>query len=195
MKALEGHIPFQARFGHSPDLSTLIPFGTHTWVKLYKPGKLNPQAKEGCFVGFDVECQGYKIYYPDTRTVNIKCEVVFDKEKLTYDNSTIPLPIDDLPEGENEPKISQNISKPPQRPKTLQIDIPKIPENPENTSPLSTPTTEPMKTTTTDPQPNHDGLINPGPEYGRSQWQCHAPGFYKNYNEGRVNTAIANESL
>jgi hypothetical protein len=190
-KALEGRSPFQARFGHSPDLSTLIPFGTHTWVKLYKPGKLNSQAKEGRFVGFDTECRGYKVYYPETRTVNVEREVVFNKDKLTYDDSTVPLPIDDSPEGENRDKISQTVSKEPQRPKTPQIDIPKTLEN---IPPAPIPITEPTETITADPQPGRDGLVDPGPEYGRSRRQRHAPGFYKNYNEGKVSSALALET-
>jgi len=190
-QALEGRSPFQARFKHSPDLSTLIPFGTHTWVKLYKPGKLNPQAKEGRFVGFDKECRGYKIYYPDTRTVNIEREVTFDKAKLTYDDSTIPLPVDDSPEGENNIKISQIVSKPPEQPKSPRNETPEIPKD---TSTATPPIYEPPKEIPINPQPNRDGLIDPGPEYGRSQRQRHAPGFYKSYNEGKVNSAIAYEA-
>ena len=190
-KALEGRSPFQACFGHPPDLSKLIPFGTHTWVKLYKPSKLNPQAREGRFVGFDTECRGYKIYYPDARTINIEREVVFDKSKLTYDESTVSLPIDESPEGENNVKISQIVSKPPERPKTPQNDAPTIPNNTPTAAP---PPNEPIKTIPNDLQPNRDGLVDPGPAYGRSQWQRHAPGFYKSYNEGKVSTAMAYET-
>src|SRR5262245_33188369 len=92
-RALDGSTPFQARFGKTPDLSELVPFGTRAWVKIHSAGKLEPRARLGYFVGYDDTSTGYKIYYPERRTVGVEREVVFD----TSPRDVIEVPIDDLP--------------------------------------------------------------------------------------------------
>jgi hypothetical protein len=91
-RALDGMTPFEARYGTKPDLSALVPFGTRAWVKIMDAGKLEPRAKLGFFVGFDDESTGFRIYYPDKRTVNPEREVTFDR--LTRDEQ---VPIDATP--------------------------------------------------------------------------------------------------
>ncbi len=39
-RALNGKTPYATKFGKKPDMSNLVPFGTRTWVKKAKSGKL-----------------------------------------------------------------------------------------------------------------------------------------------------------
>lgn len=41
---------------------SLLPFGVPAWVKVVDAGKLNTQVKPGCFVSYDAETRGYRIY-------------------------------------------------------------------------------------------------------------------------------------
>jgi hypothetical protein len=92
-RSLKGRTPFDARFGRKPDLSSVVPFGTRAWVKLVHSGKLEARAKLGYFVGFDFQSTGYRIYYPERRSVGVEREVVFD----TSSRDNIIVDIDDIP--------------------------------------------------------------------------------------------------
>jgi hypothetical protein len=46
-RSLNGISPFEAVHGSAPDLSMLVPFGTHAWVKDVKAGKLDRRSKHG----------------------------------------------------------------------------------------------------------------------------------------------------
>jgi len=39
-------------------------FGAIVWMKVKDAGKLNSQAVEGYFVGYDKESKGYRLYFP-----------------------------------------------------------------------------------------------------------------------------------
>ena len=56
----------------------LKPWGNKVWVKLTKPGKLNSQSREGRFVGHDEESKGYRIYWPENRSLTVERDVVFE---------------------------------------------------------------------------------------------------------------------
>jgi hypothetical protein len=77
-RALDGKTPYEARYSRKPNMSNVIPFGTKAWVKIDDTGKLEACADPGYFVGFDNESTGYRIYFPDKRTVKPEREVIFD---------------------------------------------------------------------------------------------------------------------
>ena len=83
-RALDGGTPFFARHGKKPDISGTVLFGTKVWVKIHGAKKLDKHARMGRFVGFDAQSTGYRIYFPDNRSIAIEREVVFD---LTDDES------------------------------------------------------------------------------------------------------------
>src|SRR5262245_30941426 len=92
-RALDGKTPHESRFNQVPDLRDLVPFGTRAWVKIHNAGKLEHRAKLGYCVGYDDNSTGYRIYYPERRTVGVEREVVFD----TSPRDVIEVSIDDLP--------------------------------------------------------------------------------------------------
>ncbi|KAF8833347.1 hypothetical protein BDN67DRAFT_917194 [Paxillus ammoniavirescens] len=58
-------MPHEMVYGQKPDLSNLHHLGCTVFVKISNAGKLDEQAKAGKFVGYDMNCKGYRIYWPD----------------------------------------------------------------------------------------------------------------------------------
>ena len=64
-KAIGMATPYEKRFGLKPDISDFHIFGSHVYVKREKePGKLDPQAQEGHWIGLESESNGHYIYWP-----------------------------------------------------------------------------------------------------------------------------------
>jgi hypothetical protein len=92
-RALNGGTPFQGRYGKPADLRGLVPFGTECWVKVVGAKKLDRRARKAHFVGYDDESTGFRVYFPDKRSIGIEREVVFNvKDDESFVTS--------MPEGE-----------------------------------------------------------------------------------------------
>ena len=65
-----------------PNLEHLHEFGATVYVKDLSAGKLDTQAKVGKFVGYDNESKGYRIYWPEKRSVTIEREVRFNLDEI-----------------------------------------------------------------------------------------------------------------
>lgn len=50
--------------GQKPNLKRVLVFGAIVWVKVKDAGKLDSQAVEGHFVGYDKESKAYQVYFP-----------------------------------------------------------------------------------------------------------------------------------
>ena len=61
-KALNGKMPYELINKTKPFLGGIQEFGTATYVKDPKAGKLNSRAQLGQFVGYNSESKGYRIY-------------------------------------------------------------------------------------------------------------------------------------
>ena len=130
-KALPGSItPLEKATGRKPNLSRVLVFGSVVWVKVKDAGKLEPQAVEGHFVGYDEESKGYRIYYPKRRTVIVERDVFFDKDAA--------IDLDEVA-FEGEPDISSQPATNNTTPVTNPVEI-----EPEN-SPISIPTIRPRR--------------------------------------------------
>ena len=97
-RALDGVTPYEARYGEVPDMSNVVPFGTKAWVKIVDAGKLEARAEQGYFVGFDAESAGYRIYFPEKRTVKPEREVTFDFRRAA---DSVAIPGEVQPVGES----------------------------------------------------------------------------------------------
>jgi hypothetical protein len=77
MKALtNGLMPYKAVTGKKPDLCDVCEWGKKVWVRLEVKGrKLGGHVKEGRWMGVDEQSKGFWIYWPDTKTVSVKCNV------------------------------------------------------------------------------------------------------------------------
>lgn len=76
-RALGGIMPWQALYGSPPNLSNLKRFGEAVWVHDASGSKLDARAREGCWLGFDTESRGHRIYWPTTKAVSVERNVYF----------------------------------------------------------------------------------------------------------------------
>ncbi len=85
-KVLDGKTPYEALTGKVPDLSNLHIWGCVCWVHqnpdVVGQSKLDYQAKEGKWVGFDQSSQGNRIYWPGERKVAIERSVTFSRPEV-----------------------------------------------------------------------------------------------------------------
>ena len=166
-QALNGISPFEAIHGKAPDLSMLLPFGTHTWVKDIKAGKLDRRSKHGRFVGFDLDSRGYQIYFEAERRVNVEREVLFDYDRPLVDAQIqieveAPMKTIEAPKAVNE----QEIENAPATSRSLKTKV--VPKT-------------------------IDGLIEADPMKGRRMRARLVVGHFENVNEGRAAAALVSE--
>jgi len=107
--------------GHKPNLTKVLEFGAVVWVKVKNAGKLEPQAVEGHFVGYDEQSKGYRIYFPRRRSVIVERDVYFDKDAVVDVGNVVF-------EGETEGTELSNptipIKAPTSAPETSDMDTP-----------------------------------------------------------------------
>ena len=118
-------------------------------------GKLDPRARVCHFVGYDSESKGYRIYWPQKKSISVERDVVFNSNDVTSEDNTVPISDDVLAEGERE-KILQSLTpapssaksidekkedKPPEAPEeTDKVLFPSEPQNDENPVAIPSPT-------------------------------------------------------
>ena len=78
----EFKLPIEKATCCKPDLRGLLEWGTQIWVKNLQARKLGPQAKEGCFVGYNDESKGYHVYWPGKNRVSVERNVYIDKKAI-----------------------------------------------------------------------------------------------------------------
>jgi hypothetical protein len=130
MKAVVGMTPFEAVFGQKPDLQDVCEWGEKVWVRVEKGNKLGGHVCEGHYVGIDDRTtNGFRIYWPDTRTVTVEHNVHFDKTQVSVER----LKGEDWEFVEPSPDAPPNSTPGPSSSKT----------NPPSTTPIPTPTNPP----------------------------------------------------
>ena len=137
-----------------PNLSRVLVFGSAVWVKVKDAGKLEPQAVEGRFIGYDEESKGYRIYYPKRCTVIVDHDVYFDKDAAVELDEVV---------FEGEPEIILN--PPLENNTTSAVNPPDIKPN-DSPAPISAPRAR---------RNSLQGLPQFDPEqYGRGNRRCTA---------------------
>ena len=78
---MKGKTPFEAYFGHNPDVSNLRVFGSTAWARipLDKKRALQPQSIECLFIRYLDEYKRFKILYINTKNIIIEISVKFDE--------------------------------------------------------------------------------------------------------------------
>ena len=74
--------PIERATGQKPNLKRVLVFGAVVWVKVQDAGKLDSQAVEGHFVGYDKESKGYRLYFPKHRSIVVERDLYFDKDAV-----------------------------------------------------------------------------------------------------------------
>ena len=111
-RALDGKTPYKMKHNKKPHLGGIHEFGAAAYVKDLKAGKLDSRAQLGRFVGYDSESKGFRIYWPNERSVTVEWNVIFNDSDVTTDTTAV-IP-GDSSEGEKEKVIQvpeTNISR------------------------------------------------------------------------------------
>jgi len=85
-KAVQGKTPYEAVLGVKPNLSGIHEWGEKCWICVKKGNKLGSCVHEGHWVGVDNESKGARIYWQDTKTVSVECNVYFDPTSASVDH-------------------------------------------------------------------------------------------------------------
>jgi hypothetical protein len=86
--------PFTLWFKRKPDLSHLRPFGCHVTSRRVDSDSLNkvePRGEPGRFVGYAKDAKGYLIWFPKSRSVLVRRDVVFHDMPHPLPSSSLPL--------------------------------------------------------------------------------------------------------
>jgi hypothetical protein len=123
-KAVDGKTPYKAAFGKKPDLQQVREWGDKVWVHIEGGNKLGGQVRDGCWLGVDEQSKGFRVYWPDKKTVSIEhnvyhditCSLVDHLEgedwefvEMTTDSPKSPVPTNPTP---TQPTASQAVSSP-----------------------------------------------------------------------------------
>ena len=71
-RALNGKTPYKVHYNKKPFLGGIQEFGAAAYVKDLKAGKLDSRAQQGRFVGYDSESKGYRIYWPNKKSISVE---------------------------------------------------------------------------------------------------------------------------
>ena len=76
--------PFEAWYGHKPDVSHLRVFGCLVYVHIEKDerSKLDSKARKCILLGYGTETKGYRLYDVDGERILYSCNVVFEENKM-----------------------------------------------------------------------------------------------------------------
>ena len=92
-RALGGKTPWQALYGKPPNLSRLKRFGEPVWVHDPNGSKLDARAREGRWIGFDIESRAHRVYWTGNKNVSIERSVYFAAaERLEGEQMDVPTP-------------------------------------------------------------------------------------------------------
>ena len=112
-----GVTPYELVMGDIPVLRDIPEWGSIIWVHDTSSGKLGVHAKEGCWVSYDLNSDGHRVYWKDRGTVTVEHNIIFSKEDLPRIEDLIVEGITDEPEGKdseekkNNDEVSLNCNK------------------------------------------------------------------------------------
>lgn len=105
--SVKGKSPADLWFGRHIDVKSMKPFGCECYLLTpdNQRQKMDPKSTKGIFVGYDVEEQGYRVYNPSKRNVEVSCNVMF-KENFSFEEKSFEVDLT-LDEKESEkPKMN-----------------------------------------------------------------------------------------
>ena len=86
--ANKGKTSYELRHNKKPTLAGIQEFGVTAYDKDLKARKLDTQAKVSQFVGYDSKSKGYRIYWPEKRSIMIKQNVIFNQDNIQNFNDS-----------------------------------------------------------------------------------------------------------
>ena len=102
-KSVKGKTPYEAWFGHKPNVSNFRIFGTRACTRIpsEKRKALQPQSKECIMVGYGEETKVYKLFETSTCKTFVERSVKFEEEsildfELAPGDCSSPQPFEDV---------------------------------------------------------------------------------------------------
>ena len=191
-RAINGKTPYEMRHKTKPSFARIQEFGAAAYVKDLKAGKLDARAKVGCFVSYDSESKGYKIYWPGKRSITVEKNIVFNQDDVHTSKETAII----YGETQSEGEINKTIQAPQNN-----VNEVKKPENEEpNDQWAQKPVSEPHPSyqpsnsvtfpTKDNFQDESDSETPENDQYGHRKRNRPPPGAFKAMNEGTTAITI-----
>ena len=81
---MDGKTPYEAWFGHKPNVSHFKFFDSKSWARIppEKRKALQPQRKESIMVGYAEYAKGYKLFDPSSHNKFIERSVQFEEDLM-----------------------------------------------------------------------------------------------------------------
>jgi hypothetical protein len=106
---LNGKTPYEMAKGKKPHLAVIQEFGAAVYIKDLNAGKLDPEVQKGCFVGYDSQSKGYRIYWPNKWSISVERDVTFNPDDIHLQSEeSVVIFGDVLHEGEKDKIIQPN---------------------------------------------------------------------------------------
>ena len=102
--------PYEAFNGSKPDMGHIHLWGSRVWVRDLTAGKLDPRGREGRFIGCDTESKGCRIYWPNSRSIGVERDLIFEDRLASNDVITLP---DSFPTKNKSPSPTPITNTPP----------------------------------------------------------------------------------
>jgi hypothetical protein len=189
-KALKNKTPYEVIKKVKPNLTGIQEFGTAAYVKNNAAGKLQPRARVGRFVGYDSESKGYRIYWPDKRTISVERNVVFNTGDIHMDSDSDVIPGNIFAEEERTKVVQRSpIGRSPTLEENDKSDNGDQDEEPvgdqeENSDRSSVPLPSAEEEISASRPGTRDRLPTPEPNTGRGFRARPPPGTYKKAHHG-----------
>ena len=106
--ALKGKTLYKMGNKRKPNLNGIQEFGATAYIKDLTAGKLDARAKKGCFVGYNSESKGYRIYWPKKRSITVERNIVFNQADINSSDNLAIIYGEAESKGEKE-KIIQSL--------------------------------------------------------------------------------------
>jgi hypothetical protein len=126
-KAVDGKTPHEAAFGDKPNLKHVREWGERVWVRTEGGDKLGGRVSEGRWIGIDERSKGFRIYWPEKKSVTVERNVHFDNSSASASRL----------EGENWQIIETETNAPANQTPSSNAPIPTAPSMPHTSEPQS----------------------------------------------------------
>jgi len=160
---LNGMTPYEAFYGVKPDIGNIHLWGSRVWVRDLTTGKLDPRGREGRFIGYDAESKGCRIYWPNSRSIGVERDLIFEDRLVNSELIFLP---DSSPTKRRlpaPPAVTPEVTEPPSTQPSSDDGPSDEPTDPE----VPPEVTEPQPPAEAEPPPRRSGRTREPSRYVR----------------------------
>jgi hypothetical protein len=101
----DGKTPYKMLYHKKTSLKNVHEWESHIWAQILDGTKLDGRSKIRRWIGFEEIINGHQIYWPDKRSVTVKCSIKFVNDEAVF----LSNPIAKLIQRENDPINDKNL--------------------------------------------------------------------------------------